>query len=80
MAAPGYAAPTVVVVHADDPDVQSGAAFKPLGLQVAAGVPLRCGEGEDWSTVRFGLFGLDKLDDVDATVARLEAALDQLGS
>lgn len=80
VAAPEYAAPTVVVVHTDDPQVQSGAAFKPLGLQVAAGVPLFCGEGEDWSTVRLGLFGLDKLDDVDATVARLEAALDQLGS
>ena len=79
VAAPGYAAPTVIVVHTDDPDVQSGTAFKPLGLQVAAGVPLFCGEGEDWSTVRFGLFGLDKLDDVDATVARLQAALDQLG-
>ncbi|WP_131104281.1 aminotransferase class V-fold PLP-dependent enzyme [Ornithinimicrobium sufpigmenti] len=79
VAAPGYAAPTVVVVHTDDPQIQSGAAFKPLGLQVAAGVPLFCGEGEDWSTVRLGLFGLDKLDDVDATVARLEAALDRLG-
>lgn len=78
VAAPGYAAPTVVVVHTDDPDVQSGAAFKPLGLQVAAGVPLFCGEGEGWSTVRLGLFGLDKLDDVDAAVARLETALDQL--
>lgn len=79
VAAPGFAAPTVVVVHTDDPDVQSGAAFKPLGLQVAAGVPLFCGEGEGWSTVRLGLFGLDKLDDVDAAVARLETALDQLG-
>ena len=78
VAAPGYAAPTVVVVHTDDPAVSSGAAFKPLGLQVAAGVPLFCGEGEDWSTVRLGLFGLDKLDDVDAAVARLEAALEQL--
>lgn len=79
VAAPEYAAPTVVVVHTEDPAIQSGAAFKPLGLQVAAGVPLFCGEGDDWSTVRLGLFGLDKLADVDATVARLEAALDQLG-
>jgi aspartate aminotransferase-like enzyme len=80
VAAPGYAAPTVVVVHTDNPDVQSGAAFKPLGLQVAAGVPLFCGEPEDWSTVRLGLFGLDKLDDVDASIARLAAALERLGA
>jgi hypothetical protein len=34
-----------------------------------------CGEGEDFSTFRVGLFGLDKLTDVDGTVARLEAHL-----
>lgn len=78
VAAPEYAAPTVVVVHAPTPQIQSGAAFKPLGLQVAAGVPLFCGEGEDWSTVRFGLFGLDKLEDVEGTVARLAEALEKL--
>ena len=79
VAAPEYASPTVVVVHADDPAIQSGAAFKEVGLQVAAGVPLFCGEPEGWSTVRLGLFGLDKLDDVDGTVARLAAALDAMG-
>ena len=79
VAAPAYAAPSVVVAHTSDPAVQSGAAFRPLGLQVAAGVPLKCGESEDFSTFRLGLFGLDKLDDVDGTVARLERALDALG-
>ncbi|WP_027286664.1 aminotransferase class V-fold PLP-dependent enzyme [Ruania albidiflava] len=79
VAAEGFAAPTVVVVHTDDSDLYSGAAFKRVGLQVAAGVPLQCGEGEDFSTFRIGLFGLDKLGDVDGTVARLEAALDALG-
>ncbi len=78
VAARGFAAPSVVVVHTDRPDLKSGAAFKPLGLQVAAGVPLQCGEGEDFSTFRLGLFGLDKLDDVHGTVARLESALDRL--
>ncbi len=43
------------------------------GVQVAAGVPLMCGEGDDFSTFRVGLFGLDKLTDVDGTVGRLEA-------
>lgn len=79
VAAPDYASPTVVVVHADDPSIQTGAAFKEVGLQVAAGVPLFCGEGDDWSTVRMGLFGLDKLEDVDATVTRLAEALDRMG-
>jgi len=79
VAAERYAAPTVVVVHTDDPDLRSGAAFKQVGLQVAAGVPLHCGEGEDFGTFRLGLFGLDKLGDVDGTVARLQAAVDQIG-
>ena len=48
------------------------------GMQVAAGVPLMCGEGDDFSTFRVGLFGLDKLTDVDGTVARLEAHLGRL--
>ena len=79
VAADGYASPTVVVVHADDTSIQTGAAFKEVGPQVAAGVPLFCGEGDDWSTVRMGLFGLDKLEDVDATVTRLAEALDRMG-
>ncbi|WP_431473715.1 hypothetical protein [Ornithinimicrobium sp. W1665] len=36
-----------------------------------------CGEPEDWSTFRLGLFGLDKLGDVDGTVARLAEGLDR---
>jgi len=75
VAAEGYAAPSVVVSYTDDPDIRSGAKLKQRGLQVAAGVPLMCGEGDDFSTFRVGLFGLDKLADVDGTVARLEAHL-----
>ncbi len=78
-AAQEYAAPSVVVVHTTDPGLKTGAAFKPAGVQVAAGVPLMCGEGADFSTFRLGLFGLDKLDDVAGTVARLESALDRVG-
>jgi aspartate aminotransferase-like enzyme len=47
-----------------------------LGLQTAAGVPLQCDEGADFSTFRIGLFGLDKLHNVERTVASLEKALD----
>jgi aspartate aminotransferase-like enzyme len=70
-----FAAPSVVVSFTDDPDIRSGAMFKQRGVQVAAGVPLMCGEGDDFSTFRLGLFGLDKLTDVDGTVERLQARL-----
>jgi aspartate aminotransferase-like enzyme len=79
VAAPGFAAASVVVAYTDDPEIRSGAAFKQVGIQAAAGVPLMCGEGDDFSSFRIGLFGLDKLADVDGTVGRLEARLDQLG-
>ncbi len=78
VAAEGFGAPGVVVSYTDDPDVKNGAKFAAAGLQIAGGVPLMCGEGDDFSTFRLGLFGLDKLLDVDAAVARLESALDQL--
>jgi aspartate aminotransferase-like enzyme len=78
VAAEGFAAPGVVVSFTDDPDVQSGRAFGALGLQIAAGVPLMCDEGPDYKSFRLGLFGLDKLYDVDASVARLESALDRV--
>ncbi len=75
VASEGFAAPSVVVAFTDDPDVRSGAYFKDRGIQVAAGVPLMCGERDDFSTFRVGLFGLDKLTDVDGTVERLRARL-----
>jgi aspartate aminotransferase-like enzyme len=75
VAAPEFAAPSVVVSYTDDPDIKSGATFKARGLQVAAGVPLMVGEPEDFSTFRVGLFGLDKLTDVDGTLERLASAL-----
>ena len=78
VAAEGFAAPSVVVAFTDDPGIRSGAKFKQAGVQVAAGVPLMCGEGDDFSSFRIGLFGLDKLTDVAGTVRRLEAHLDQL--
>lgn len=78
VAASGFAAAGVVVVHTDDPALKSGAAFKEQGLQVAAGVPLHCDEPDGFSTFRLGLFGLDKLDDVDGTVSRFAAALDAI--
>ncbi|HSG89670.1 MAG TPA: alanine--glyoxylate aminotransferase family protein [Pseudomonadales bacterium] len=76
VAAEGFKAPGVVVSYTDDADMKNGSRLRARGLQIAAGVPLQCDEGPDFSTFRIGLFGLDKLHDVDGTVARLAAALD----
>jgi len=78
VAADGFEAPGVVVCYTGDPDVKSGAKFAAAGVQIAGGVPLQCDEGDDFSTFRLGLFGLDKLHHVDRTVASLEAALDRV--
>ena len=58
----------------EDPAIQNGAKFREKGVQIAAGVPLQVGEGAEFKTFRLGLFGLDKLKDVDGTLARLERA------
>jgi len=78
VAADGYDAPGVVVCYTDDPGIQNGSKFAELGLQIAAGVPLQCGEPDGFSTFRLGLFGLDKLNNIDAAVVTLEKALDQV--
>ena len=76
VAAEGFQAPGVVVSFTDDPQVQNGAKFRDAGLQIAAGVPLQVGEGESYRSFRLGLFGLDKLKDVDGTVARLRRGVE----
>ena len=76
VAAEGFAAPGVVVSYTDDPDIQNGRKFAAQGVQIAAGVPLQVGEPEGFRTFRFGLFGLDKLYDVEATLGRLKRAVD----
>lgn len=78
VASAGFQAPGVVVSYTSEASIQSGALFKEAGMQVAAGVPLMCDEGEHFSTFRIGLFGLDKLQHVDRTVATFEKALDQV--
>jgi len=79
VAAPGFEAPGVVVSYTAKDDWHKGSAFAAQGLQIAAGVPLACDEGPDYKSFRLGLFGLDKLKDVDGAVARLQQALDRLG-
>ena len=78
VAAEGFLAPGVVVSYTSDKDIHNGSKFKSLGMQIAAGVPLQCDEGDDYQTFRLGLFGLDKLKDVDSAVQRLENVFNQL--
>ncbi|MEO6040424.1 MAG: aminotransferase class V-fold PLP-dependent enzyme [Croceibacterium sp.] len=78
VAAEGFQAPGVVVSYTDDPEVHDGKKFAAQGLQIAAGVPLMVDEGPDYRSFRLGLFGLDKLKDVPASLARLEAAFDEV--
>lgn len=79
VAAEGFAAPGVVVSHTIDDGVHSGAKFLEQGLQIAAGVPLKCDEPDTFKTFRMGLFGLNKLGDIEGTVERLRNALDAMG-
>mgnify|MGYP001217722134 FL=1 len=78
VAAEGFKAPGVVVNYTTDGDMQNGKKFAAQGMQAAAGVPLQCDEGDDYKTFRLGLFGLDKLHNIDRTVANLESVLDQI--
>lgn len=78
VAAEGFQAPGVVVSYTDDPEIQAGKKFAAQGMQIAAGVPLQCDEPDGFRTFRLGLFGLDKLGDVDGAVAKLEKVLPQV--
>lgn len=80
VAAEGFQAPGVIVNYTEDTDIQTGKRFVQEGLQIAAGVPLQCDEPEDFKTFRIGLFGLDKLGNIDKTVNSFEAALNRIFS
>ncbi|MBU5616907.1 aminotransferase class V-fold PLP-dependent enzyme [Psychrobacter sp. TAE2020] len=78
VAAEGYKAPGVVVSYTGRDDIHKGSVFAELGMQIAAGVPLKCGEPDSFKTFRLGLFGFDKLQDIDGTVERFESVLNQV--
>ncbi|MDE2772681.1 MAG: alanine--glyoxylate aminotransferase family protein [Gemmatimonadota bacterium] len=79
VASQGFQAPGVVVSYTDDDDMSNGSKFAEAGVQVAGGVPLRCDEPADFKTFRVGLFGLDKLADVEGTVQSFRRALERIG-
>lgn len=78
VAQPQYQAYGVIVCYTDNDDIHKGTAFAKQGVQIASGVPLKVGEPDHFKTFRLGLFGLDKLSDVDASVQRLDSALQLL--
>jgi len=78
VAAPGFQAPGVVVSYTVDPEFQNGKKFMAQGLQIAAGVPLQVGERADFRSFRIGLFGIDKLRNVERSVAQLATVLEKL--
>ena len=78
VAAADFQAPGVIVCYTDDSLIQSGKKFADIGVQIAAGVPLQCDEPADYSTFRLGLFGLDKINNIEETTSRLEQALSKI--
>jgi aspartate aminotransferase-like enzyme len=78
VAAEGFKAPGVIVNYTIDSAMQNGSKFAAQGMQAAAGVPLMVDEPADFKTFRIGLFGLDKLHNIDRTVDQLEAVIDKL--
>ena len=78
VAADGFGAPGVVVSYTNSSDIQNGSRFKELGFQIAAGVPLKCDEPPEFSTFRLGLFGLDKLKNIESTLSTLDQAFEQV--
>lgn len=75
VAAAGFEAPGVVVCYTEDDAIHNGSKFAAQGVQAAAGVPLMCDEPAGFKTFRIGLFGLDKLHNIERTVGNLERAL-----
>ena len=78
VAAEGFKAPSVIVCYTNDKDIQNGSKFIKEGIQVAAGIPLMCDEDENFQTFRIGLFGLDKLHNIERTVHNLESAINRI--
>jgi aspartate aminotransferase-like enzyme len=78
VASEGFQADSVIVSYTDDKNIHTGKKFLDVGVQIAAGVPLKCGEPEDFQTFRIGLFGLDKLKNIETTVNNFKDALTKI--
>jgi len=88
VAAPGYESPGVLVYYSPTVSETSTSQienpimmqkFKQNGLQIAMGVPWKIDEPETpMKTFRMGLFGLDKLGNVQETVDIMDEAMDNI--
>eukprot|EP00924_Labyrinthula_sp_SR-Ha-C_P014980 maker-scaffold_9-snap-gene-4.5-mRNA-1 protein AED:0.01 eAED:0.01 QI:102/1/1/1/0.5/0.33/3/103/380 len=80
VAAKEFASPTVVVVYKKDEDVNLVAKLKEKSIQVAGGVPFKIDEpeGTGAKAFRVGLFGIEKLSNVERTVDILRTALQEI--
>lgn len=80
VAADGFETPGVVACYTTDVRIKNGSKFVAQDLQFAAGVPLQCDEPADFQTLRLGLglFRLDKLGNIERTVAPLEQVQDKV--
>jgi len=78
VAAESYKAPTVIVNYTSEENMKSGKKFADLGVQIATGMPLEIGEPSDFMSFRIGLFGIDKLLNIDRTVENFKLALEKI--
>jgi alanine-glyoxylate transaminase/serine-glyoxylate transaminase/serine-pyruvate transaminase len=76
VAAPGFQSPGVLVYYSptgtENPIMMNR--FKDHGLQIAMDVPWHIDEPDGLKTFRMGLFGLDKLGNIQQTVDVLTSA------
>lgn len=78
VAGEGFESPGVVVCYTQNEKIQNGSDFKNLGVQIAGGVPLMCDEPKDFKSFRIGLFGLDKLYNVEQSIEKLNQAINKI--
>ena len=78
MAAEGFKASSVIVSYTEKDSFQNGKVFAENGMQIAAGVPLECGEGNYFKTFRLGLFGLDKLQNPERTISNFKNVFEKV--
>lgn len=80
VAALGFQSPGVLVYYSpmgtENPAMMNK--FKSYGLQIAMGVPWRIDEPDGLKTFRMGLFGLDKLGNIEDTVDVMTEGLDKV--
>lgn len=75
---PDYRAPSVLVYYSPEQSIANPHMMelfqKHANVQIAMGVPWSINEPEDLKTFRIGLFGLDKLQNMDSTIDTMDNA------